>query len=372
MDFLVTPYEVKGKVDYDRLMEEFGISELTVELASKLEKKCGKTHFLSRRIFYSHRDLDKVLSAWEEGKEFYLYTGRGPSGPVHLGHLMPWIFTKYLQECFEVKLIFQMTDDEKFLYSEGMNLEEAKKWAYENSLDVIALGFDPKRTEIIMDTEHISLLYEIAIKVAKKINFSLVKAVFGFNSSTNVGLIFFTSLQAAPAFLESERRSEKIPCLIPCAIDQDPHFRIARDVAPKLGYPKPSLILSKFFPSLSGANKMSSSSPEGSIYVTDSEEEVTRKIRNAFTGGQATIKEQREKGGNPEICSVFQYYFYLFEEDDSKLMERMKSCKSGELLCGDCKSELIERVLSFLRDHREKREKARDLMQEFVPEEFRD
>jgi tryptophanyl-tRNA synthetase len=45
-----------------------------------------------------------------------------------------------------------------------------------------------------------------------------------------------------------------IPCLIPCAIDQDPYFRMTRDVAPRLRYMKPALLHSKFFPALQGEN----------------------------------------------------------------------------------------------------------------------
>ena len=42
-------------------------------------------------------------------------------------------------------------------------------------------------------------------------------------------------------------------CLIPCAIDQDAYFRMTRDISHRIGYPKPSLIHSKFFSSLLGS-----------------------------------------------------------------------------------------------------------------------
>lgn len=75
-------------------------------------------------------------------------------------------------------------------------------------------------------------------------------------------------------------------CLIPQAIDQDPYFRMTRDVAPRLGYMKPALIHSKFFPSLLGRSaKMSGSKTETTIFVSDSEEEVALKIKKyAFSG----------------------------------------------------------------------------------------
>ncbi|RMF88792.1 MAG: tryptophan--tRNA ligase [Methanobacteriota archaeon] len=366
-DFIVTPWEVSGEIDYDRLIEKFGTQRITKRLLQKMEKHAGGLHPMLRRgIFYSHRDFDKILSGYERGEEFYLYTGRGPSGHTHLGHLMPWIFTKHLQDVFRVKLIFQLTDDEKFMFSEKMTLEDSRHYAYENALDVIALGFDPKRTEIFLDTEYIKSLYKIAIRVAKRVTFSTAKAVFGFKNSTNIGLIFFTSIQSAPAFLESERQGRSVPCLIPCAIDQDPHFRVTRDVAPFLGYPKPALVHTKFFPSLLGSDKMSSSRPEGSIYTTDSPEAAKKKVMNAFTGGCATVAEQKKLGGKPDICPVYQYLAYIFEEEDAKLKEQYMMCRSGELLCGEHKQYLAGKVLSFLEAHQERREKARDLLEDFI------
>ena len=71
-------------------------------------------------------DLHLVLDHYEQGQPFVLYTGRGPSGPVHLGHVVPWIFTKYLQDVFDVKLYFQLTDDEKFLIHPEHSLDDVE------------------------------------------------------------------------------------------------------------------------------------------------------------------------------------------------------------------------------------------------------
>lgn len=366
-NFTVTPWEVKGKVDYDKLIEKFGIQPLTQELLERLKKHTGELHLLLRRgVFFAHRDLDLLLDSYEKGEEFYLYTGRGPSGHTHIGHLIPWILTKWLQEKFNVELLFQVTDDEKFLFNQPLTIEEVRKYAYENILDIIAIGFKPGKTKIFLDTEYIDKLYPLAIQAAKKITFSTAKAVFGFTDSSNIGMIFFTSIQAAPAFLGSIMRGKPTRCLIPLAVDQDPHFRVARDVAPKLGFPKPSILHAKFFPSLLGADKMSSSDPQSAIYTVDSDSEVRRKIMNAFTGGQPTVKEQREKGGNPDICPIYQYCMYLFEPDDHKLKEVYYACKSGKLLCGEHKQILAEKVIKFLKEHRKRREKAKDMLEDFI------
>jgi tryptophanyl-tRNA synthetase len=259
-----------------------------------------------------------------------------------------------------------MTDDEKFLFNTDLTLEDTKNYAYDNALDVIALGFDKSKTNIFLDTEYSHMLYNIAINVAKKVTFSTTKAVFGFTNSNNIGSIWFTSMQAAPAFLPSVLRGENVRCLIPCAIDQDPHFRVARDVAGGIGYYKPALIHCKMLPSLAGSDKMSASLPSTSIFTTDSPEEIKKKIGNAFTGGAVSVEEQRQNGGNSDICSIYQYLYYIFEKDDTKLEERKRKCQEGGILCGECKGDLTTLVTNFITDHQEKREKAKDVIEDFM------
>lgn len=358
--FKVTPWEVSGEIDYDLLVDKFGTERIDDELLERLSGY-GELHpMLKRGIVYSHRDVNWILDQYEKGKEFFLYTGRGPSGHTHLGHLMPWMFTKYLQDLFDVKLYFQLTDDEKFLFNEDMTLDDTYSASYENALDFLALGFDPDKTRIIVDTDYIKSLYPIALKVAKKVTFSTVRAVFGFNNSANIGSIFYTSIQAAPAFLESELKGEKVPCLIPCGIDQDAHFRVARDVAPGLGYYKPALIHNKMFPGLGGSDKMSSSVPDTTIYTNDTPKQVRKKIGNAFTGGAVSADEQRENGGSPEVCSIFKYKYFLFEESDDEIRSLRKRCAQGEILCGECKKDLSDKIIRFLEKHQERRGEAKE------------
>ncbi len=366
-DFIVTPWEVKGEVDYKKLIAEFGTTEITEDLIERLEKHTGKIHTLIRRkIFFSHRDLNWILDKYESGEKFFLYTGRGPSGHTHLGHLIPWILTKNLQDKFGVELYFQMTDDEKFLNNQNLTLDDTRKYTNENILDVIACGFDPEKTFIFSDTDYSSTLYNIAIKIAKHVTFSTVKAVFGFKDSTNIGMSFFPAFQAAPCFLPSVLKGKNIPCLIPAAIDQDPYWRgIAREIAPKLGFYKPAQIHSKFIPGLGRGGKMSASEPETAIFTVDTPEIIHKKIMNSFTGGKATVQEQKKEGGIPEICPIFQYYM-VFLDDDSKVEEIYQRCKSGSLLCGEDKIHLSEIIKKFLIEHQRKRKEASKVLEKFI------
>jgi len=155
--FVVTPWEVRGRVDYQKLTKQFGAEQISEKLLKEIMEVTGELHtFLRRGYFFAHIDLEKVLKDFKEGKGFFLYTGRGPSGPMHIGHLLPFIFTRWLQEKFKVNVYIQITDDEKFLEPKRhLSLDDVKKWSYENILDIIAVGFDPDSTFIFKDTEYI-------------------------------------------------------------------------------------------------------------------------------------------------------------------------------------------------------------------------
>ncbi len=358
-EFTVTPWEVKGRVDYEKLVKIFGTEFIGEELFKKIEALAGELHvLLRRRVFFSHRDLDLVLEDYEGGRGFFLYTGRGPSGPMHIGHIIPFILTRWLQEKFRANVYIMITDDEKYFDEPGMSLSEVKKWAYENTLDIIAVGFDPDRTFIFHDIEYIGKLYPMAVKVAKRINFNTARAVFGFTGSTNIGLIFYPALQVVPTFFEKKR------CLIPAAIDQDPYWRIQRDIAESMGYYKTAALHSKFMPPLTGLEgKMSSSKPETAIFLHDDPKTVRYKImKYAFSGGQPTIELHRKLGGNPEIDISFQWLHIYFEPDDVKLKKIEEEYRGGKMLTGELKEYLVEKLNNFLEEHRSRREQARELI----------
>merc|ERR1712025_1149888 len=299
--------------------------------------------------------------------------GRGPSSTaMHMGHLIPFIFTKWLQETFDVPLAIQLTDDEKFLWKD-LKKDEAKRLAMENAKDIIALGFDINKMFIFSDFQHIGgAFYENMLDIMKHVTFNQVKGIFGFNDSTNIGKIMFPAVQAAPSFSSSFPfifgGKKDVTCLIPCAIDQDPYFRMTRDVAPVLKFKKPALIHSTFFPALQGAQtKMSASDANSSIFLTDTAKEIKTKINKyAFSGGQATVEEHREKGGDTSVDISYQYLRF-FLDDDVKLAELESSYRSGTLLSGFLKKELIDILQPMVASHQERRKLVTDqVIQQFM------
>ena len=173
-------------------------------------------------------------------------------------------------------------------------------------------------------------------------------------------------MQSVPAFLPTVMEGKKTNVLIPCAIDQDVHFRLTRDIANSLNYPKPATILCRFLPSLSQGVKMSSSIPHTTIWTTDGPNAVSGKINKyAFSGGRDTVKEHRKKGGNPDIDVSYQWLTF-FEEDDRKIKKIYDEYKSGKLLSGELKQILIGKLNAFLEDHQKNREKAKSMVEKFM------
>ncbi|KAE9525685.1 hypothetical protein AGLY_014212 [Aphis glycines] len=344
-DDVVDPWNVSSKnktgIDYNKLIRRFGSSKIDDKLLMRIEAATKKPvhHFLKREIFFSHRDLHSILNLYEQGKPFYLYTGRGPSSSsLHIGHLVPFIFTKWLQDVFNVPLIIQLTDDEKFLWKD-LKLEEAK--AYE-----------------------CPSFYGNVLRIQKSVTFNQVKGIFGFGDSDVIGKIAFPAVQAAPCLSSTFPfifGNEKVPCLVPCAIDQDPYFRMTRDVAPKLGYLKPALIHSSFLPSLQGADtKMSASDLNSSIYLKDTPKEIKNKINKyAFSGGRETVEMHREKGGDCNVDISYQYLKYFLESDEG-LIKIEKAHTSGNMLTGELKNILIESISKIVKEHQTNRSKITD------------
>jgi hypothetical protein len=185
----VDPWTVEGKIDYQKLINEFGSQLISPELLARIEKltvgkgRVGRLHrFLRRNIFFSHRDLaqicdlvEKADAAGSKGAPFYLYTGRGPSSAaMHLGHLLPFMMTQWLQEAFDVPLVVQMTDDEKFLWKgeyadgKGDNLNHFAGLTVENAKDIIACGFDKSKTFLFSDLDYVGhmCVYNVAALIS--------------------------------------------------------------------------------------------------------------------------------------------------------------------------------------------------------------
>ncbi|KAJ1648316.1 tryptophan--tRNA ligase [Coemansia asiatica] len=381
----ITPWTVEGAVvngeqqavNYDKLIAQFGTRKITSELLERFTAVTGhQPHlYLRRGIFFSHRDLEKILDRYEQGKPFYLYTGRGPSrGHMHVGHMTPFIFCKWLQDVFDVPLVVQLTDDEKFLFKKELTVDQVHKYAIDTVREIAAVGFKPEKTFIFSNMDYMGgAFYRNVLQISNLVTLSQARSAFGFVGESNIGQVHFPSIQAAPALCSTfpgifgSRRDAA--CLIPCGIDQDPYFRITRDVCPRLKHPKPSLLHARFLPALQGSkSKMSSSIDSSAIFMNDTPAQIKNKInRYAFSGGRTSLEEHRMYGGDPEVDVAYQFLTY-FVEDDQELEQLAVDYRKGEISTGEMKARCIRVLQEFVAGFQE-REKA--ITQEQV-EQFMD
>jgi tryptophanyl-tRNA synthetase len=140
--------------------------------------------------------------------------------------------------------------------------------------------------------------------------------------------------------------------------------KIVRDVEIKYGgygFFLPAATYHRFMQGLTGG-KMSSSIPESYIALTEPPEEAARKVKRAKTGGRVTVEEQKKHGGLPEQCTVYDLLMSHLIEEDIHVKEIFEECKNGKRTCKTCKSEAAELMFSFIKNHQEERENAREVL----------
>lgn len=230
----IDPWNVQGAtdehgnvqaIDYNKLTEQFGTQLIDAPLLERFERVTGRRphRFLRRGIVFSHRDLTVILDRFEQGKPFFLYTGRGPSSDsMHIGHSVPFTFTKWLSDVFNVPLVIMLTDDEKYLFKEKLEVEETEQFSRDNAKDIIALGFDVKKTFIFSNIGYMGPpLWRNVIKMAKLTTTNQARNTFGHEGSDNIGRIHYSAVQGAtaiastfPQIFGTDRKVvDEIPCL---------------------------------------------------------------------------------------------------------------------------------------------------------------
>ena len=363
-DFTVTPYAVEGEVEYRELLDRFGADELTDDQIARFP---GEAHpMVRRRVFYAGRDVDRFLESATSGETVSLVTGIGPSGPMHVGHAMHFYHAKHLQDQTGAHVYIPLSDDEKH-FTKDLSLAEIGEYVRENLRDLLAVGFDPERTRIVVDTADADIVYPLAVQFAKHVTQSTMEATYG--RPDNVGMAFYPAVQIAHLLLPQLVHGRHAS-LVPIAADQDPHVRLARDVAGKAAFDvdKPAALLSKFLPTLDGPGKMSSSSDVPGIQLTDDRETVEAKVQtHAYSGGRSSLDAHREHGGDPEVDVAYQLLYYFFERDDERLERLAEEYRAGDLLSGELKARAAERIADFLEAHQNRRAALGDLESELEP-----
>ncbi|MGV8150450.1 MAG: tryptophan--tRNA ligase [Candidatus Woesearchaeota archaeon] len=361
------PWEVKGDINYDKLVKEFGVEEL-----KDLPDEFMQNVLFRRKIVFAHRSFGQIIGAVKNKKPFVMMTGLMPTGKFHIGHMLvaqQMIFYQNLG----AKIYIAVADVEAY-NARGLSLEDSRTAAIEQYvLNYIALGLKPENVEIYFQSrrskhyEKANAYYSLQNVLARHVTFNEFKAVYG---EVTPGKMVSALLQASDMLhVQLPEFDGAVPVVIPVGIDQDPHIRLARDLASRYkghNFKELSSTYNLFMPGLSGG-KMSSSDPNSYIALTDTPEEAVKKIKKyAFSGGKDTVEEHRKSGGNPDIDVSFLYLKYFFEPNDEKLRQIHDDYKSGKLLSGELKKLLIDKIVPFLENHQREREHARKYLERYI------
>lgn len=289
-----------------------------------------------------------------------ILTGIRPTGKLHLGHyfgaVCNWVkLQEDYQSFFEIADVQALTDNFN-------DPEKVRTNVREVTIDLLSLGIDPKKSTIfvqstIPEIAELTVYYSNLVTMARlyrnptvKTEIKQKKALFGnTGESVTYGFVGYPVSQAA------DITAFEGAC-VPVGEDQLPLIEQTREIVHKfnsiygetLTTPEPLLSSNPRIKGLDGNEKMGKSLGNA-IYLSDSKEEIERKIMGAVTD---TSKIRKDDPANPEVCMVYYYHKLL---DNPNLETVCGECKNGARGCVACKKELIKVMTNFLEPIKEKR-----------------
>jgi tryptophanyl-tRNA synthetase len=354
------PWQITNIGDYEQLYK-FG-----VEPFEKYRAKYSDLRYIRRGTVFGQRGFDKIDVAMSAKKPFIMMTGLMPSGSFHFGHKMVADEIIWFQRK-GARTYIAAADIESYLMR-GVTLQDAKRIAIEEYLtNYIALGLDPKKTTFWFQSDYVAPYYRLADVAAKEVTFNEMKSIYG--DITNSKIVSALKQVADILHPQLPEFEGKMPTVVPVGADQDPHIRLTRDIAARLGHTYkmelPSATFHRFMEGLQGG-KMSSSDPKSYIALSEDPKSARKKMMSAMSGGRATLEEQKKLGGQPDICSVYKFCLYHLVDDDKELKGMYDECRSGRITCGDCKKRCADMMEKFLIEHQKKMAKAREAAKELA------
>lgn len=328
--------------DYKKVVTHFGLEPFDSKLFP------NPNRLMRRGIAFAGRDLKRISECIQKKKPFYVLTGIQPSAEkVHLGTRSVIENVKYFQD--HGAQTYVLVADLESAATRGISVEEGRKRALEFHIPAyLALGLDIKKTTFYFQSENTTTL-KLAFEAAQKITLNEFKGAYG---NPEPGKILSALSQFADMIFPQELEGKSFPGIIPVGIDQEPHIRLCRDYLHKIESQKRfipiSSLYNQFMPSLDGSAKMSKSKPESAIFLPEKAEVACKAIKRAFTGGRATMEEQRRLGAEIEKDMVFELLKQHLVEDDNELERIRKEYATGKMLSGEIKQLACEKMTTFL------------------------
>ena len=289
-----------------------------------------------------------------------ILTGDRPTGRLHIGHYFGSLKTRLEMQEKEEYDQYILIADVQALTDNFHQPEKVRKNVRQLAIDYLSIGIDPKKTTIyiqsmIPEVAELTVFYSNLVTIARLQRNPTVKTEIAqkrelFGESVTYGFLGYPVSQAADiTAFEGE--------LVPVGEDQLPLIEQCREIVRKFNsiygdvLVEPQAVLSseKRIKGLDGNEKMGKSLGNA-IYLSDSEEEIRKKVMGAVTDPNRIRKDDL---GNPDVCMVY-YYHNLFSSKDEKI-KVCEECKKGQRGCVNCKKQLASNIIEYLKPIREKR-----------------
>ena len=226
-DVSLDPWGSASVSDYRKLFEEFGIEEFDDFLPD-----VPHPHYLmGRGVIFGHRDYRPVLDAMANGEPFAALSGFMPTGDPHIGHKL--VFDELIWHQEQGGDTYALIADLEAHSARGLTWDEIDEHARNYLLSLLALGFDPEEGTLYRQSENREV-QDLAFELGIKANFSELQAIYGFDGETDVS--HMQSVVTQMADICYPQLDEPKPTVIPVGPDQDPHVRLARDLASRMRY----------------------------------------------------------------------------------------------------------------------------------------
>lgn len=220
----IDPWASTQSMDYARLRDEFGIQAFDPDVLPEASP------LMQRGVIFGHRGFDLVARAIKVGDPWGVLTGLMPSGPMHFGHKLVMDQVTFYQR-LGGDVTICIADIEAWA-TRGLSLEKSREIALTHYIpNYLALGLDPARTVIYAQSKRQSVK-DLAWKLGRKVNWSAMESIYGFNGQTNMSHTMAPLVQVGDILApQLPQNGGPRPIVVPVGVDQDPHVRLTRDLA---------------------------------------------------------------------------------------------------------------------------------------------
>jgi tryptophanyl-tRNA synthetase len=226
-DVALDPWGSSAVADYRKLFDEFGIEPFD----EVLPEVPAPHHLMRRGVIFGHRDYRPVARALREGEDAAVLSGFMPTGDPHIGHKL--VFDEIVWHQERGADAYGLIADLEAHSARGLSWDEIDGHARDYLLSLLALGFDPEAGELYRQSANREV-QDLAFELGSKARFAEFEGIYGFDGETSVS--HMQSVVTQMADILYPQLGEPKPTVIPVGPDQDPHMRLARDVAARTRY----------------------------------------------------------------------------------------------------------------------------------------